>query len=395
MPRTSTTLLKVGAGVAAAGAAAAAGALAERRSRGGRLDEWVQEDGYDHRPDAELVVVTDDGIPLHVEVDEPDGPVAPDRPTIVFSHGYCLSSRSWVLQRRSLAAEGYRVVAWDQRSHGRSERAPAESCTVDQLGRDLRAVLDQVAPTGPLVLVGHSMGGMTMMSLGDQVPDLVRERVVAAAFVATSPGGTPMVTLGFGPMIGRLIGRVGPGVLGRLGQFQERLNSLRHLGRGMEDTFVARWSFDSPMSKEAVEFAGDLIFATPFSVMADFLPTLEMHDKRESLAAWTGIEVLVLNGLGDLLTPPEHSAEIVRRIPGAEHVVIRDAGHLVMLEHPQLVTEQLALLVDRGSRAAAEHLSPTAKPRVRQVLTDVARMRRRPRPARAPRAEAQREASTP
>jgi pimeloyl-ACP methyl ester carboxylesterase len=376
MARATSTAAKIGIGLAAAGAAAAAGAIAERRTRGGDLDTWVQPGGYDHTPDLETVVVTDDGIPLHVEIDEPDGPVSPGRPTVVFCHGFCLSSRSWVLQRRALADEGYRVVAWDQRSHGRSSEAPAESCTIEQLGRDLRAVIESTSPEGPLVLIGHSMGGMTIMSLADQYPDLVRARVVAAAFVGTSGGGQPMITLGFGPMVGRLLGRVGPGVLGRLGRYQERLNALRPLGRGVEDTFVARWSFDSPMSRETVEFAGDIIFATPFSVMSAFLPALEGHDKRESLAAFVGLEVLVLNGLGDLLTPPEHSEEIVRRIPGAEHVVVKDAGHLVMLEHPDLVTEQLALLVDRGMRAAAEDVEVERKPRVRRVLTDVARIRR-------------------
>ncbi len=376
MARASSTAAKIGIGLAAAGAAAAAGAIAERRTRGGELDTWVQPGGYEHSPDREAVVVADDGIPLHVEVDEPDGPTAPGRPTLVFSHGYCLSRRSWVLQRRALAEEGFRVVAWDQRSHGRSGEAPAESCTVDQLGSDLRAVIEATAPDGPLVLIGHSMGGMTIMALGEQHPDLIRDRVVAVAFVATSAGGSPMVTLGFGPMVGKAIGRVGPGVLGTLGRYQERLNSLRHLGRGIEDTFVARWSFDSPMSRQAVRFAGDLILSTPFSVMSDFLPTLETHDKRDSLDVFTGVETLVLNGLGDLLTPPEHSEEIVRRIPGAEHVVVRDAGHLVMLEHPDVVTEQLALLVDRGSRAAADAVKVERKPRVRRVLTDVARIRR-------------------
>ena len=385
MARVSGTAMKIGIGLAAAGAAAAAGAIAERRTRGGELGTWVQPGGYEHTPDRELVAVADDGIPLHVEVDEPDGPVPPERPTVVFSHGYCLSSRSWVLQRRALAAEGYRVVAWDQRSHGRSGEAPSVSCTIEQLGRDLRSVLEEVAPDGPLVLVGHSMGGMTVMSLAGQHPEIVRDRVVGVAFVATSAGGSPMVTLGFGPMVGKVIGRVGPGVLGTLGRYQERLNGWRHLGRGIEDTFVARWSFDSPMSKAAVEFAGDLILSTPFSVMSDFLPTLETHDLRHTLGAFTGVETLVLNGLGDLLTPPDHSEEIVRRIPGAEHVVVKDAGHLVMLEHPDLVTEQLALLIDRGSRAAAEAVKVERKPRVRRVLTDVARIRRPRRPSPEPR----------
>ena len=45
------------------------------------------------------------------------------------------------------------------------------------------------APEGPVVLVGHSMGGMTVMSLAGQHPDVVRERVVAVALIATSAGG--------------------------------------------------------------------------------------------------------------------------------------------------------------------------------------------------------------
>ena len=69
-------------------------------------------------PGKELVVVADDGTPLHVEVDEPTGGADPGRPTVVFSHGYTLSLRSWVLQRKALVDAEYRVVLWDQRSHG-------------------------------------------------------------------------------------------------------------------------------------------------------------------------------------------------------------------------------------------------------------------------------------
>ena len=77
-------------------------------------------------------------------------------------------------------------VIYDQRSHGRSERAPRASCTIDQLGHDLAAVLRALAPDGPLVLVGHSMGGMTIMALAEQQPELFAERVLGVAFLATS-----------------------------------------------------------------------------------------------------------------------------------------------------------------------------------------------------------------
>ena len=119
-------------------------------------------------------------------------------PTVVFSHGYTLSLRSWVFQRRALTAAGYRVVVWDQRGHGRSGTGSKESANIDQLGRDLARVIAEAAPEGPLVLVGHSMGGMTMMSLAVDHHALIRERVVAAAFIATSPGSLDEVSWGFG-----------------------------------------------------------------------------------------------------------------------------------------------------------------------------------------------------
>ncbi len=377
MPAARRTLAGIGIGLAAAGAAAAAGVVAERATRGGQLEKGtLPSNAYDYPAGREAVVIADDGVPLHVEIDEPDEAVA-GRPTIVLSHGYCLSLRSWVLQRRALARAGYRLVLWDQRSHGQSGRSGAEGCTIDQLGRDLARVIAEHAPDGPLILVGHSMGGMTTMSLAGQFPQLIDERVVAVGFVATSAGGTAMVSLGFGPMIGGLIGRLGPGVLSRLGRVQGRLDPLRRLGRGVEDVVVARYSFDSPMSVDAVRFAGDMIFGTPFSVMGDFLPALESLDLRADLDRFRGIDVLVLNGAGDLLTPPEHSADIVRLIPGAEHVVIKDAGHLVMLEHPDVVNEQLLDLALRGQRAASAQLAVVRKPRVKRVLTDLTRLRRK------------------
>jgi hypothetical protein len=85
---------------------------------------------------------------------------------------------------------------------------------------------------------------------------------------------------------------------------------------------------------------------------------------------------LVLNGNHDVLTPPDHSEEIVRLVPGAEHVVIAEAGHIIMLEHPEVLNEQFASLIDRGRRAATEGIEVARKPRVRRTVTDLAKRRR-------------------
>ncbi len=365
-----------GAAAAAAAGAAAAGVAADRAAtERRRLNSLDPDDGFAHPPDEVLKVIATDGLNLHVEIDTPDG-LDPALPTIVLSHGFCLSLRSWVLQRRAFVEAGYRVVLWDQRSHGESEVSEIENCTIDQLAHDLRAVIDAACPEGPLVLVGHSMGGMTTMAMTRHHPDLVRERVIAVAFIATAAGGEGLTDLGFGPLVGRAIGQVGPRLLSHLAPHQRWLAPVRRLGRAVEDVVVDRFSYDSPVSEGLVRFTADLVLATRFEVMAAFIQAIQTHDELATLAAFVDTEVLVVNGEGDRLTPPHQSEKIVERLPGSEHVIVRDAGHLIMLEHPEIVTGQILALADRAEADVAEGISVRQKPRVRRVVLDVAKGRK-------------------
>lgn len=346
-------------------------------------------DGWAHVPTESLVVTAEDGVALHVEIDAPEASTRGRRhpagrtPTVVLVHGFALSMRSWVLQRRALIHAGFRVVSYDQRGHGRSGEPALDRCTVDQLGRDLSAVLEATCPSGPIVLVGHSMGGMTVMSYAGQHAELVQDRVLAVALISTSPGGSEMTEFGMGPTVGRVVGSFGPRVLTRLSRHAGPIGALLKMGRGVQDAVVQRWAFDSPVSADLVHLVREMIFATSFDVMAAFLPDIDGLDLGEHLGPLTGIETLVMNGAGDLITPPAHSVEIVRMIPGAEHVVIEDAGHILMLEHPQLVTQQLLMLIGRAQRAVAEGLPVSSKPRVRRTIQDISKKRRTEQAARA------------
>jgi len=380
--RQRRTLTGIGVGLAAAGATAAVSVVADRLARALQTAKALDSvDTYEDEASEEVVVLANDGVPLHVEIDQPVGPQPETTngaaaPTVLFSHGYTLSLRSWVFQRRALKEAGYRVVLWDQRGHGRSGAGSKESYEIDQLGLDLYAVISAVAPRGPLILVGHSMGGMTQMSLAAHHPTLIRDRVIGVAFVATSPGGISAVYWGLGKLLGKAVHRLGPFAVGQLAGRQGLVNSVLKAGREVEEYFVDLYSFASPVPLSVVRLTADMIFKTRMEVISDFMETFDKHDKREALEQYIGVETLVLNGVQDMLTPPAHSEEIVRLIPGAEHVLVNDAGHLVMLEHGDVVSEQLMLLIRRAERAAAAQLDQHDKPRVRRTITDLA-MRRR------------------
>ncbi|MDI3405545.1 alpha/beta fold hydrolase [Streptomyces cavernicola] len=313
----------------------------------------------------------DDGTELYYEVDEAEPAakdVAPRRRrlfgrrdpapvTVVFSHGYCLNQDSWHFQRSALRG-AVRAVYWDQRSHGRSGRGRAQAedevpVDIDQLGRDLKAVIDAAAPEGPLVLVGHSMGGMTVMALADQYPELVKERVVGVALVGTSSGRLGEVSYGL-PVVGvNAVRRVLPGVLKALGQRAELVEKGRRATADLFAGVIKRYSFASRDVDPAVaRFAERMIEGTPIDVVAEFYPAFAEHDKAAALRHFAALPVLVLAGDKDLVTPSEHSEAMADLLPDAELVIVPDAGHLVMLEHPETVLDRLADLVVRAREQA-------------------------------------------
>ncbi|MDQ6648897.1 MAG: alpha/beta hydrolase [Actinomycetota bacterium] len=346
-----TGLVSGALGVLAAGAAV--GLAAERyavgRSRtrpdpvAGELQDVREADEAAARS---RVVVADDGVPLHVEeAGAPDAPV-----TLVFCHGFTNDMTVWHFQRRDLGDVG-RLVFWDQRSHGRSGRSSDDNSTIDQLGRDLLMVLDELVPDGPVVLVGHSMGGMTVLALADHRPDLFGSRVVGVALLSTSTGKFASITFGLPAVVGRVTRRVLPFAARGVRRSPALVERGRRAGTDLEFLLTRRYSFGSKdVSPALVEMVEKTTAATPVEVIAAFYPTFVDHDKLAALDVLRSVPTVVLVGDSDLITPPDHSRAIAEALPDAELVELPAAGHMVMLEQAAMVNLHLRALVRRATR---------------------------------------------
>ena len=310
-------------------------------------------------PDRTALVQTDDGVLLAVEEIGPtDAPL-----TVVFVHGYALSMGSWAFQRRDLAAElatanGHRprarLVFYDQRGHGASGRGDAAHATIEQLAADLEQVLTARVPRGPVVLVGHSMGGMTVQALAHRRPELFGDRVVGVALLSTSSGDLADLDLGLPHLLSRVRVAVLPAAAWTMRHRPAFAERTRRLAKDVVSAATRSLSFASPDVDPALaHYVDAMISGTPVDVIAEFYSALMSLDVSAAIEPLRRVPVLVLTGDGDRMLPMQHSELIVQRLREAgadvELVVVPQAGHLVPLEHPEQVTRALSGLIRRAA----------------------------------------------
>lgn len=320
--------------VAAVVAAAGLGAYALRR--------WAVVPELPN-PTGEHVVLADDGVALHVEVDESPGP------TVVLVHGFTARLEEFVLQRETLRGRA-RVVLYDQRGHGKSGWGDPTHATLDQLGRDLALVLEAHASSGQVVLVGHSMGGMTLMALARQRPELFGSLITGVFLLATSPGEVTAHG-GLGRVV-RVSERTRTLQLGlRLLQVASPgLQKARKPGTQAGTRFVRHYLFGRDDAEpELVKLVQDLLEMAPFSVSAAFYPLFVHLDETASFEALRNVPVTVLVGSDDRLTPASHSEAMMELLaPDAQLVVVPGAGHSVNITRQAVVDEALLALIARA-----------------------------------------------
>lgn len=295
-------------------------------------------------------ITTFDGLRVHVTVrGREDAPL-----TVLLVHCWTADEDDWHYQVHDLLqryGHDIRLITWDHRGHGKSDAAPESACTIDNLARDLCQVVDELAPTGPLVIAGHSIGGMTMCAIPAERPDIA-ERVVGLLFVATSSGAMDTVTLGLPEKAGRLLRNRLPFILANRARLLSR--SRRERAPIIELQITRRFLFGDVKRPRDIGIVVDQIINCPPATMCGFYRDAIKHERTDLLKAYDDVPTTVLVGSRDLLTPPPHARRIATSIRGARLVVAPDAGHMLPMERADLVTDELQALIDRALRRIAQ-----------------------------------------
>jgi pimeloyl-ACP methyl ester carboxylesterase len=284
-----------------------------------------------------------DGVRLHVETSGPaDAPV-----TVVLLHGWCLDRRTWHHQTKALQSVDARVVAYDARGHGRSTSTRLRSATLSQLGHDLAEVLREYAPAGPIVLVGHSLGGMTIMEFADSYPQEFAGRVAGLVFVSTTAEGATHTCYGLpsplAPML-RVAEETGAGLLARLGAWRPHNVMLPMLRP------TVRWLlFGEDHAPGDLAVTMSAFGRASLRSIGGFRASFGAQHRLDTLATLGDVPAAALVGDRDRLTPPPCAESIAGALTGTELTVYEGAGHMLMMERPAEVSAAMLSVVERAA----------------------------------------------
>ncbi|GAA1475186.1 alpha/beta hydrolase [Corynebacterium felinum] len=258
--------------------------------------------------------------------------------TVVFVHGYTLAASSWHFQIASIA-EDARCIAVDLRGHGKSAEVAVADCSIDGAADDVMTVLDDAEVTGPVVFVGHSMGGMVVLNLLRRYPQF---RVNCAGVVLISTSAQPFATGGAAKLLQLpFIDNIRDVALDN----PDEVEALRDKVKEIVVPLLSSMSFAAETTDGQQEHHVKMINDTPLSTLVGFIDDLEHHDESEALQCVSNIPARVLVGGSDAMTPVSQSDFICQNWPHAQLRVVDGAGHMLPMEQPAIVNATITSLL--------------------------------------------------
>lgn len=271
-------------------------------------------------------------------------------PTLVLVHGWFCNTDMWHYQKK-LLADRFRMVCFDQRGHRRSDCPDSRPFTLEELADDLKAVLDAYAADEPVVLVGHSMGGMSILKYLERYPEDLGKRVKGVALVDTS--NVPMhETIMLGEALeGLQKPLVEPAFrwVARHPGFSDGAKNL--LVRTAPFLLATRYlGYGSGASLTQMEYIQEMARKTSMHGACQAGLGLLRNESPTSLEALrrSGIPVLIWVGEKDKLTRPEVSVRMKEQLPDARLLIVPDTGHPSYMEEYADFNEELKALAGRA-----------------------------------------------
>ncbi|MEV0249257.1 alpha/beta hydrolase [Nocardia sp. NPDC050712] len=292
-------------------------------------------------PHEVVPVTTRDGARLRVHSYGPK-----DAPAIVLVHGWTCAIEYWNAQINAFAGE-YRVIAYDQRGHGASEFGHT-ALSMELLADDLADVL--AATLGAeerAVLVGHSLGGMTMQAWAGRYPEQVAARANSVLLTNTAAAHlifqTTVVPLFNRPARLLKLKVPLPFLLGRAG-----------LGLPIVFPPIApvKWLFarqimSTTATGDVLDFSMNVVRSCPALVRARFGFLLAAMDVGES-ARKLVVPTTIIAGSFDDMTPVAHAEQIagmLRETGSFVRMAVLPTGHLGNTEAHEQFNDELARVV--------------------------------------------------
>jgi len=256
---------------------------------------------------------------------------------LVFVHGFPFSRAVWREQIDAFQSS-HRVIAPDLPGFGNSDARPGPA-TMEQYADDVRALLEQLA-TGPVVLVGHSMGGYVALAFERRCPEMLRGLVLVGT--RAGPDSTEAAA-----------GR-------RAMADKVKTAGVQAVVEAMAPKMLDGANHDASMMEDVREFMAS---STPVGVVGALLGMAGRADATARLAQIV-VPTLVITGADDMLVAPEESTKLAEAIPGAQLEVIAHAGHLVAFEQAEPFNRALEGWLNREGLGGSytSHPHPTWVP---------------------------------
>ncbi len=235
---------------------------------------------------------------------------------LVFIHAFPLSSAMWEPQVREFS-KNHRVIALDLRGHGDSD-APLWHFTLDDFAEDIRGLLRHLS-IAQATFVGLSMGGYTLFALYRKHPELVTRMVLADTRAQADSGEA------------------------KTGRFAMAQVAYHQGQQAIAVMMMSKLLGLTSLEKrhDLVDHIRSMINKNPASGIIVDLMAMAQRPDSTSLLSTISCPILVIVGDEDVATPPQEAQYIKDRIPGAELVVLPQAGHLSNLEQPDRFNQAL------------------------------------------------------